>query len=76
MVVANEPGNMGYFFGRCLGTDENVVQFVSVWKDMAAIKLKFGADWQVSYMPDGYSDLIEDCSVRHFDMTNAWNVQA
>ena len=72
-VVVGEPGNNGYFFGRCIERD-NVVLFVSVWKDLAAIQSKFGRDWQVSYLPDGYADLIEDCTVRHFDLPGGWHV--
>lgn len=73
-VVAGEPGNHGYFFGRCVEHDSNVVMFVSVWKDLAAIKAKFGDDWRVSYMPDGYADMIEECSVRHVDLNGGWHV--
>ena len=74
-VVQGHPGNHGYFFGRCVQGAENTVMFVSVWKDLDAIKTRFGADWQTSYMPEGYEDLIEDCHVRHFDMAEGWNVE-
>ena len=73
-VVVGEPGNHGYFFGQCIESDGDVVQFVSVWRDLAAIKARFGQDWQVSYMPDGYADLIEDCAVRHLDLAGGWHV--
>ena len=73
-VVAGEPGNHGYFFGRCVEGDGNAVMFVSVWKDIAAVKARFGGEWQSSYMPDGYADLIEECSVRHFDLGGGWHV--
>lgn len=73
-VVNGEPGNGGYFFGRSVEGDDDVVLFVSVWKDLAAIQAKFGRDWQASYMPDGYAELIEDCSVRHFDLAGGWHV--
>ena len=73
-MVSGEPGNRGYFFGRCIEGDGDVVLFVSVWKDLAAIQERFGADWQESYMPDGYADLIEHCSVRHFDLDGGWYV--
>ncbi len=74
-VVQGKPGNNGYFFGRCVQGGEDVVLFVSVWKDLDAVKARFGDDWQVSYMPDGYEELIEECSVRHFDMNAGWHVQ-
>lgn len=74
-VVRGKPGNNGYFFGRCVQGGEDVVWFVSVWQKLDAVKARFGDDWQVSYMPDGYEDLIEECSVRHFDMSSGWHVQ-
>ncbi len=73
-VVANEPGNVGYFFGKILHSSDNVAVFASVWDDMRAIESRFGADWQSSFLPDGYEDLIETCSVRHFDLQSGWHV--
>jgi quinol monooxygenase YgiN len=73
-VVRGKPGNTGYFFGRCIQGGDDTVLFVSVWEDLAAIQSRFGDDWQVSYLPAGYEDLIKDCSVRHFDMTGGWHV--
>ena len=74
-VVANEPGNAGYFFGRLLHSSDDVAIFASVWDDMKAIKRRFGADWQSSFQPDGYEDLIETCSIRHFDLQSGWHVE-
>lgn len=74
-VVREEPGNRGYFFGRGIATDEDTVVFASVWKDLDAIKTRFGAEWQVSFLPDGYENLIDECSVRHIDMSGGWHVQ-
>ena len=73
-VVRGRPGNCGYFFGRCVQGAESTVMFVSVWESLDAVKARFGDDWQVSFMPDGYEDLIEDCHVRHFDMAEGWNI--
>ena len=73
-VVSGEPGNTGYFFGRCVAGEDDVILFVSVWESLAAVQARFGEDWRVSYMPDGYADLIEECSLRHFDMTGGWHV--
>ena len=75
-VVRGEPGNAGYFFGQCVHGDDDTVMFVSVWQNLDAVKARFGDDWQVSYMPDGYEELIETCSVRHFDMSSGWFVDA
>ena len=73
-VVKGHPGNQGYFFGRCIQGGENMVMFVSVWDDLDAIKLRFGGDWQESYLPEGYEELIESCSIRHVDASFGWNV--
>lgn len=75
-VVRGKPGNNGYFFGRCVQGGDDVVLFVSVWQDLEAVKARFGDDWQASYMPDGYEDLIDECSVRHFDTSSGWHVQS
>ena len=64
-VVKNEPGNLGYFFGESLSSDENDLVFISVWRDLDAVKSRFGDQWQVSYLPEGYDSLIETCSIRH-----------
>ncbi len=74
-VVQGKPGNQGYCFGRCVQGDEDTVMFVSVWEDLDVVKAHFGDDWQSSYIPPGYEDLIAECSVRHFDMSSGWHVQ-
>lgn len=72
-VVAGEPGNRGYIFGKSIAGDDDVVLFISLWQDIDAVKARFGDDWQISYMPDGYADIIAACSVRHFDMDGGWH---
>ncbi len=74
-VVQGNPGNKGYFLGQCVQGGENVVLFVSVWESLDAVKARFGDNWQVSYMPDGYENLIDECFVRHFDASAGWHVQ-
>ena len=73
-VVRNEPGNRGYFFGRGIAQDDGLVVFSSIWRDMDDIRQRFGAEWQVSFLPPGYDDLIEACSVRYFDLAEGWHV--
>ena len=73
-VVQDQPGNRGYFFGKCVQGGENIVMFVSVWDDLEAVKQRFGDDWHSSYLPAGYEGLIEECSIRHFDMGSGWQV--
>jgi heme-degrading monooxygenase HmoA len=74
-VVNGQPGNKGYFFGKCVQGGDDIVMFVSVWKDLEAVKKRFGDDWQSSYLPTGYGDLIEECSIRHFDIGSGWHVE-
>ena len=71
-VVQGQPGNQGYFFGRSIQSEDDVFMFVSVWKDLAAIKVLFGEDWESSYLPPGYADLIEDCSLKHIALARDW----
>ena len=73
-VVDCEPGNLGYFFGEGVEQDRDTVMFVSVWESMSAVKARFGTDWQSSYLPPGYEDLIESCSVRHISVGAGWKV--
>ncbi|MEM8811951.1 MAG: antibiotic biosynthesis monooxygenase [Pseudomonadota bacterium] len=73
-VVRHEPGNLGYFFGNGVEKDENVLLFVSLWKDLEAIKKRFGEVWQESFLPEGYEDLILEHSLCHIDMTEGWFV--
>ena len=74
-VVRNEPGNEGYFFGRGVPGDDNVVVFASIWKDLKSVKNRFGENWRSSFLPPGYEDLINECSVRHLDLSSGWHVQ-
>ena len=75
-VVRNKPGNEGYFFGQSVAGEDDVFVFASVWKDLGAVKDRFGAGWQSSYLPTGYADLIDECSVRHFELGSGWNLQS
>lgn len=74
-VVQHEPGNRGYFFGRGVAADEGTVVFVSFWKDLDAVKQRFGDDWQSSFLPEGYEDLILECSLQHIDVGAGWHVR-
>jgi|GEM_PF-1047901 len=73
-VVRNKPGNVGYFYGPSLAGDEDLFVFGSVWNDLSAVKDRFGEDWQSSFLPAGYADLIDECSVRHFDLGEDWHL--
>lgn len=64
-VVDGKPGNLGFFFGESLASGE--MMFVSIWEDLDAVKANFGEDWEQSYLPAGYAELIESYSVRHVE---------
>lgn len=66
-VVKGKPGNLGYFFGSSLSSDENDLVFISVWKDLESIKSRFGEQWQESFLPPGYDEMIQSCSIRHIE---------
>lgn len=74
-VVRNKPGNLGYFFGRNDADDKDVLVFASIWVDFHAVKDRFGEDWQSSYLPEGYAELIDECSVRHFVLASGSHLQ-
>ena len=74
-VVKGKPGNLGYFFGRGVDGDDDEVIFTSLWKDLDAIKNRFGYAWQQSYLPAGYNALIASHKLRHIDLSNGWHVQ-
>ena len=66
-VVKDKPGNLGYFFGENLSSDGNDLVFISVWDNLASVKTRFGEDWEASFLPEGYDELIESCSIRHIE---------
>ena len=74
-VVRDKPGNEGYFFALGVTDDDDVVVFASVWKDLNSVKDRFGAAWQISFLPPGYENLIDKCSVRHIDLSCGWHVK-
>ncbi|MEM9150320.1 MAG: antibiotic biosynthesis monooxygenase [Cyanobacteria bacterium P01_F01_bin.3] len=67
-VVKGKPGNLGYFFGANLTSDENDLVFISVWEDLESIKSLFGKDWEESFLPEGYDEIIESCSIKHIEV--------
>lgn len=73
-VVQGEPGNVGYFLGCNIVDADDLCVFASLWSDLAAIKARFGQEWQRSFLPPGYDDLIDECRVRHFDVSSGWHV--
>ena len=74
-AVQHEPGNVGYFYGQGVAQDDGTVIFASLWRDLDAIKERFGEDWQVSFLPPGYEYLIEECSIAHIELNPGWNTK-
>lgn len=64
-VVDGKPGNLGYFFGEVLSSAENDLVFISIWQDLESVKKRFGKDWAEAFLPEGYAEIIESCSIRH-----------
>lgn len=75
-VVVGQPGNLGYFFGESLSSDDHDLVFISIWKDLESIKSRFGERWEESYLPEGYEDLIEHCSIKHVAFKGSLNLDA
>ena len=77
-VVNGKPGNLGYLFGENISSEENDLVFISVWKDLESIKSLFGKEWEESFLPEGYDEIIESCSIKHieFDGNLVSQVQA
>ena len=73
-VVQGHPGNLGYFFGPGVGADDGYVVFTSIWRDIEAVQARFGETWQESFLPPGYEELIEECSIRHINVGKGWQV--
>ena len=73
-VVRGQPGNAGYFFGQGVEQDGDYLVFASVWDSLDAVKARFGAEWQTSFLPPGYEAYIDTCSVRHIAMGKGWHV--
>lgn len=71
-VVLNQPGNQGHFLAKQISDDGETLVFVSVWKDLASVKNLFGDDWESSYLPPGYADIIEEFSVKHIALEWDW----
>ena len=73
-VVSGKPGNLGYLFGENLSSDENDLVFISLWRDLESVKSRFGDEWQESFLPEGYEEMIESCSIRHIEVEGEFNI--
>ena len=68
-VVKGEPGNTGHCFGKLESSDGRDFVFISIWSDLQSIQDRFGDDWNSSFLPQGYEEIIESCSLKHFTVS-------
>ena len=64
--VNSKTGCIGYRILEPIDASAPEVVFESIWKDLDAVKVAFGAAWEQSYLPEGYSVLLAAYSVYHF----------
>jgi quinol monooxygenase YgiN len=67
-VVRDQPGFLGFIAGGPAHDAARDFVFVSTWTNAEALKACFGREWRVSLLPPGYAELIEDCSVEHYEL--------
>jgi len=68
-VVKGQPGFLGYLVAGPANESEHEFIFASIWADADAIKARFGQEWRAALLPPGYAELIEECSVAHYHLT-------
>jgi len=69
-VVKGQPGFLGYLVAGPANESQHEFIFASIWADADAIKSRFGQEWRASLLPPGYAELIEECSVAHYHLTD------
>lgn len=68
-VVQGQSGNLGHLAGLPATAGGRDFIFCSIWRDADALIARFGSDWRSSYLPAGYDELIETCSVQHYSIS-------
>jgi quinol monooxygenase YgiN len=68
-VVRGQPGFLGLLAAGPANDIQHEFIFASIWTDVDALKRRFGQEWHVSLLPPGYAELIEECSVEHYHLT-------
>lgn len=66
-VVRGQPGCLGWA-ALAPRHGQGPYLFMSHWAGIEAVVERFGADWQEAHLPEGYAELIEWCSLEHFDL--------
>ena len=68
-VVKGQPGFLGYLVAGPASEHQHEFIFDSIWVNAVAVKARFGEEWRVSLLPPGYAELIDECSVDHYHLT-------
>ena len=68
-LVRDQPGFMGLLAAGPANDIDHDFVFATIWRDAEAVRAFFGEDWHVSLLPPGYSELIDACSVEHYELT-------
>jgi quinol monooxygenase YgiN len=68
-VVKGQPGFLGYLVAGPASEHQHEFIFASIWVNADAVKARFGEEWRVSLLPPGYAELIDECSVDHYHLT-------
>jgi len=68
-VVQGQPGFLGYLVAGPASEHQHEFIFASIWVNADAVKARFGEEWRVSLLPPGYAELIDECSVDHYHLT-------
>ena len=68
-LVKSKQGIIGYRIYKSAddGSSREVI-FESLWKDLNSIRQAFGPTWRESFLPEGYRELIDTCSVAHYEV--------
>ena len=68
-VVKGQPGFLGYLVAGPASEHQHEFIFASIRANADAVKARFGEEWRVSLLPPGYAELIDECSVAHYHLT-------
>ena len=68
-AVKGQPGFLGYLVAGPANESQREFIFASIWRDADAVKTRFGQEWRAPLMPPGYAELIDECSVEHYHLT-------
>lgn len=68
-LVRNQPGMLSFLAAGPANDFDRDFVFATIWRNADALKAFYGGDWRVSLLPPGYAELIDECSVDHYHLT-------